>query len=253
MINNVFMKGIILAGDSGDRLHPLSLGIPKQLIPVYDKPMIYYPIETLAKLGIADLMVITSPKQLAAFQESLGDGNKFNVQITYAVQQEPEGIAQAIMIADEFIAQDDVCLVTGDTLIFGLPFYPQLDKAMKAASKSANATIFVAENVDGEQYGRVILGKTQENRKLIGNGKNTFDELYISGIYVYPNNVKSKVRSVQLSERNRYEILDVNRMYLKEDKLQIQMIDSRCVWLDTNTPENILKCSLYVCSHQNEI
>lgn len=247
------MKGIILAGDSGDKLNPLSLGIPKQLIPIYDKPMIYYPIETLAKLGITDLMVITSPKHQKAFQESLGDGSKFNVHITYAIQQEPDGIAQAIMIADGFIAQDDVCLITGDTLIFGMAFQAQLAKAVKAASKSANATIFVSSNADGEQYGRVILGKMPEDKKLVGNGRIAFDELYISGIYVYPNNVKSKVKNVQLSERNRYEILDVNRMYLKEDKLQIQMIDSRCVWLDTNTPENILKCGLYVQAHKCEI
>ncbi len=247
------MKGVILAGDSGDKLFPLSLGVPKQLLPIFDKPMIYYPIEILAKAGITDLLVITSPNQQKAFIDTLGDGHNLNVRITYAIQQKPEGIAQAITIAGYFVGIDQVCLITGDTLIFGKPFLAQLGKAIKAASKSANATIFVADHVDGEQYGKLLVDQTSRDKKLVGVGNNTSGEFNISGIYVYPNNVISKVKDIRLSERNRYEILDVNRKYLDENKLQIQKLDSNCIWLDTNSPENILKCSLYVQAHKNEI
>lgn len=165
------MKGVILAGDSGDKLFPLSLGVPKQLLPIFDKPMIYYPIEILAKAGITDLLVITSPTQQKAFVDTLGDGHNLNVLITYAIQQKPEGIAQAITIASDFIGIDQVCLITGDTLIFGKPFLAQLGKAIKAASKSANATIFVADHVDGEQYGKLLVGQTPSDKQLIGIGE----------------------------------------------------------------------------------
>ena len=187
------MKGVILAGDSGDKLFPLSLGVPKQLLPIFDKPMIYYPIEILAKAGITDLLVITSNTQQKAFVDTLGDGHNLNVRITYAIQQKPEGIAQAITIASDFIGIDQVCLITGDTLIFGKPFLAQLGKAIKAASKSANATIFVADHVDGEQYGKLLVGQTPSDKQLIGIGENTAREFYISGIYVYPNNVEPDV------------------------------------------------------------
>lgn len=247
------MKGIILSGDSGSKLHPLSLGIPKQLIPVFDRPMIYYPILTLAKSGIDDLLVITSSSQQKAFIDTLGDGSKLNVHISYAIQQQPDGIAQAITIAEDFIGNDNVCLVTGDTLIFGEAFQAQLSKALRAVAKSGNATIFVADNLEGEQYGKILIGKTSKEKKIIADGDRIAGEYYISGIYVYPNNVVFKVKDIHLSERRRYEILDVNRIYLEEDKLQIQKIAPDCVWLDTNTPENILKCSLYVQAHQNEI
>ncbi len=247
------MKGVILAGDSGDKLFPLSLGVPKQLLPIFDKPMIFYPIEILAKAGITDLLVITSPTQQKAFVDTLGDGHNLNVRIAYAIQQKPEGIAQAITIASDFIGIDQVCLITGDTLIFGKPFLAQLGKAIKAASKSANATIFVTDHNDGEQYGKLLVEQNSRDKKLVGIGNNISGEFNISGIYVYPNNVISKVKDIRLSERNRYEILDVNRKYLDENKLQIQKLDSNCIWLDTNSPENILKCSLYVQAHKNEI
>lgn len=247
------MKGIVLSGDSGDKLFPISLGIPKQLIPVFDKPMVYYPLALLARAGIKELLIITTSSQQDAFKASLGDGSKFGVNISFATQEHPDGIAQAITIARDFMASDDVCLITGDTLIFGETFVNQLQKAIKAASKSANATIFVTDQTIGEQYGKVLADKKNKQHQIITHDTEMVNAYFISGIYVYPNNVISKVKGLERSERNRLEILDVNRKYLAEKKLQIQKIDAHCAWLDTNTPENILKCSLYVQAHYNEL
>ena len=239
------MKGIVLAGDSGNKLHPLTLGIPKQLLPIYDVPMIYHPIDLLIKSGIKDIMIITSVEHHAMFKENLGDGTKWGCSFNYACQTAPDGIAQAIDIAHDFIGKDSVCLITGDTIIVGDGFEKILEKAVKAADKSAHATVFVDHEYETDQYGRVLLDERGAFRTIVGTSE---DSRYysITGIYVFPNNVLKHMGKITLSERNKFEIISVSQFFHEEDKLQIQRIPNDSTWFDTNTPDNLLKCSLYM-------
>lgn len=239
------MKGIVLAGDSGKKLHPLTLGIPKQLLPIYDVPMIYHPIDLLIKSGIRDIMIITSVEHHAMFKENLGDGTKWGCSFSYACQTAPDGIAQAIDIAHDFIEKDSVCLITGDTIIVGDGFEKILEKAVKAADKSAHATVFVDHEYETDQYGRVLLDEKGAFRTIVGTSD---DSRYysITGIYVFPNSVLKHMGRITLSERNKFEIISVSQFFHEEDKLQIQRIPNDSIWFDTNTPDNLLKCSLYM-------
>lgn len=239
------MKGIVLAGDSGNKLHPLTLGIPKQLLPIYDVPMIYHPIDLLIKSGIRDIMIITSVEHHAMFKENLGDGTKWGGSFRYACQTAPDGIAQAIDIAHDFIGKDSVCLITGDTIIVGDGFEKILEKAVKAADKSAHATVFVDHEYETDQYGRVLLDERGAFRTIVGTSE---DSRYysITGIYVFPNSVLKHMEKITLSERNKFEIISVSQFFHEEDKLQILRIPNDSTWFDTNTPDNLLKCSLYM-------
>lgn len=239
------MKGIVLAGDSGDRLHPLTIGIPKQMLPIYDVPMIYYPIGLLEKSGIKDILIITTVEHHAIFKENLGDGMKFGVSFSYACQQSPDGIAQALIIARDYIGDDSICLITGDTVISGDSFDKMLEKAVKAADKSAHATVFVDTQDETEQYGRVILDEKGTVKTIIGTSD---DRRYysITGVYVFPNSVLRQVEKIKISERNKMEITSVNKLFMDDNKLLIQKIPQDCVWFDTNTPDNLLRCSEYM-------
>ena len=236
------MKGIILAGDSGNRLHPITLGVPKQLLPVYDRPMVYFPIQTLLDAGVKDILVITAIPYIDAFKASLGDGHKFGANITYACQQKREGIAQAIAIGKIFIGTNSVCLITGDTIILGDKFTEQLNKAIKAAEKSSNATIFVKYDSDPLQYGKVLYGRDNKVNGIVGDTNST-NYLSIAGIHVFPNNVIRRIDNVQISERGLYEITSINQMYYKNQRLQIQRLHPACEWLDTNSFDNLMECS----------
>lgn len=183
------MKGIILAGDSGTGLHPLTLGVPKQLLPIYNKPMVYYPLAVLVGSGISDILIITAKEQKKAFYHALGDGSAFGAKLSYAYQTKPEGIAQAIMIGQDFIGDDSVCLVTGDTIIIGNSLQKSLAKAYKAAEKRGNATIFVDNDYDPQQYGVVVLGKNGKAEEITGNSNNSNYYYSITGLYVFPNSV----------------------------------------------------------------
>lgn len=232
------MKGIVLSGDSGSRLYPLTLGIPKQLLPIYDKPMIYYPIETLVNAGVTDILVITTSLQQSAFKGYLADGSSLNCMISYAVQDEPNGIAEALIIGKDFISNEAVCLITGDTIITGPNLSQQLRKAFKAVEKSGNATIFVSNATDGDQYGKVtfdssVVGDTEER-----NFKS------VTGLYVYPKSVTKKVKQIKPSERGLLEIISLSQLYQAENKLQIQELSSDCQWLDTNTYDSLVKCNV---------
>ena len=239
------MKGIILAGGSGTRLHPLTFGVPKQLLPIYDKPMFYYPLQTLAESGIKDIMLITSKEDQGMFQRALGDGQSFGVNLSYACQNNPEGIAQAIMIGKDFIADDALCLITGDTIITGSSLQKQLTKAYKAAEKSGNATIFVDQDYDPNQYGMVVLSGNGSASEITGvsNKPNYYS---ITGLYVFPNSVLKHVFEIEKSERNRFEITSVSKIFQNKNKLQIQKLPSDCMWLDTSTFDAILNSSLYM-------
>ena len=237
------MKGIILAGDSGTRLHPLTIAVPKQLLPIFNKPMIYYPLDTLIKSGVTDILIITSKEYLPIFQKSLAEIKLKDVSLSFACQDRPEGVAQAIMIGQDFIGEDSICLVTGDTLILGSSLEKQLKKAYKAAEKSGQATIFVDKDYDPNQYGVVVFreGNTTEIMG-ISNNPNYYS---ITGLYVFPNDVLKHVFNIEKSERERYEITSLSKIFQTVNKLQIQKIASDCVWLDTNTFDSLLKSSLF--------
>ena len=239
------MKGIVLAGDSGTRLHPLTLVVPKQLLPIYDKPMVYYPLQTLVESGIEDILIITSELNQILFQRSLGDGQAFGLSLSYACQETPEGIAQAIMIGQDFIGNDALCLITGDTIIIGNSLQKQLTKAYKAAEKSGNATIFVDQDYDPNQYGMVVLGDKGSASEITGVSHKP-NYYSITGLYVFPNSVLKHVFEIEKSERQRYEITSVSQIFQNKNKLQIQKLPSDCMWLDTSTFDNILNSSLYI-------
>ena len=239
------MKGIVIAGDAGNGLHPITLGIPKQLLPVYNKPMIYYPLATLVESGIKDILIITAKEHKDTFYQALGDGSSFGVSLSYAFQEQPEGIAQAIMIGQDFIENDPVCLVTGDTIILGNSLQKSLVKAYKAAEKSGNATIFVDKDYDPNQYGVVVLGNKGAVRDITGisNKPNYYS---ITGLYVFPNSVLKHIFDIEKTERNRYEITSVSKEFYNKNKLQIQKLPLDCKWLSTNTFNELLDSSLYI-------
>ena len=239
------MKGIILAGDSDSRLHPLTLGIPKQLLPIYDKPMIYYPIDILVKAGITEMLVITTEEYQVLFRKAIGDGEQFGCKVAYAIQNEPNGIADAINIAADFIGKDGVCLITGDTIIDGPDFSEQIKKSVRAVRKSGNATIFVENKTYDDQYGRVVMDKDRKPLSIEGDMDTNY-YYSIASLYVFPSKLVDIAKEIMPSERGRYEITDVNKRFFEECKLQVQVLDSKCIWFDTNTYDNILKCSNYM-------
>lgn len=245
------MKGIVLAGDTGSRLHPLTLGVPKLLLPIYDKTMFYYHIETLVQSGIKDILIITTSAHQPLFQLSLGDGSRFGATIQYAIQEEANGIAQAINIASDFIGKDSVCLITGDMIIAGDGVKSHIAKAIRVVEKSGNATIFVENKNYPDQYGRVVMSSDRKVESIEGETDTSF-YYSIASFYVFPNSVLEIARDILPSERGRYEITDVNKRFLKECKLQVQVLDSKCIWFDTNTVDNICKCSIYMKSLNNK-
>lgn len=241
------MKGIIIAGDAGTGLYPVTLGVSKQLLPIYNKPMIYYPLEILTQSGVEDILVITTRESNDAFKSTLGDGSVYGVRLTFMCQDEPEGLAQAIMIGQDFIGNESVCLITGDTIIIGDSLQKSLAKAYKAVEKSGNATIFVDNDYDPKQYGIVVLGKhgVVEDIKGVPDKPNYYS---MTGLYVLPNSVLRHVFNIEKSERNRYEMTSVSKVFYDKNKLQIQKLPSDCKWLSTNTFDELLESSLYIKS-----
>lgn len=238
------MKGVILAGDSGTKLHPLTLGVPKQLLPLYNTPMIFFPLQTLLKSGVTDILVITKEDDASVFEKVLEDGEKFGVNISYACQNHPEGMAQAIMIGRDFIGNDAVCLTTGDTVIISKSIEHQLSIAYKAAEKSGQATIFVKNDEDPDQYGVVVFGQPQHKIEIKGRSNKSYYS--ITGLYVFPNSVLEYVNHLVKSERNRYEITALSKIFHERNKLQIQKLSSDSIWLDTNSFDSILNSGFYI-------
>lgn len=239
------MKGIILAGSSGNKLKPVTLGIPKQLIPIYDRPMIYFPIELLVKSGITDLLVITPRNYQHLFKNSLGDGAMFGASITYSIQEEPEGIAQAICLGKDFLGSDGFCLITGDTVIEVSNSCELIKKAIRTAEKSGNATIFVENKTYPDQYGKVVISKDGKVQEIVGDDGLSY-YYSIASLYIFPNNAIKLAQTLTKSERGLLEITDLNKKFFENCKLQVRILDKDCIWFDTNTFENILKCSDYM-------